>query len=412
MAGPPNVGEAGFGLVEVMVAMFILVSVAVATTPFFVHALAGTASQGERQDAVSVATQRLEMVRSVNVGSLLRGRTASDVQTRLTNDRGLVDLSNEVTTSTANSDATSTSATSASAVIPVLDTQTIANHTFTVRTFINPCYRNDTDGLCTADPLHGTQVFRVTVDVSWPRPAADSCQSGRPRQCEYVVSTLRDATKDPTFNRNVSTPTVTRAATIPVVLHPLQGLYDGALLPNTVTLLGTGFVAGAVITSSDSGDTVGPVTSNTGTSATASYSPSAATGTRTFRLRNADGGNAAATCSAATCLVSSIAPRITAIPGGGSTVTRGSTVSLSLTGTDFYTSATTPASVSVVLKQTAAPSRADTVPATSVRVTTSATGTASLVIPATFPTGAATATVTLKNPDGLTAALALPVSVA
>lgn len=318
--GRRAVGAEGFSLVEVVVSLGLLLLLALGTAPFFYQALTRTAVQGLRQSAVAVGSRSLEDVRAVPARKLIDGRAQVDVAA-LNAAPGLVDLSRD-DTSGGNFDS-GAAAGSPAAVVPLIATDVLGGVTFTSRTYINRCYRAlTTSSDCTASASAGAaQLFRVSVDIVWPRNRTDGCASRRPGYCEYVATSLRDPSDDPIFKRNVTAPTITQVTTSPTPLHPLQA--------GTVTFTGTGYVSGASVTSSDGGDTLSAVGSNTGVSLTVPFQASATPGTRTLRITNPDGGNVAATIT-----VTSSAPQITGITptsfGGGQTVR------ITVQGSDFY----------------------------------------------------------------------------
>lgn len=325
--------DAGFGLVEVMVALGILVVLSIATAPFFYRAFQSEASQGSRQDAVTVAGQRLDYTRAISNLRLVVGRTPAAVST-IISDPGLVRLSSDnlaggATSRDLNYDPLATA--SSVAVVPVISTQTVGRTVYTVRTYIDPCYRSSAqaNATCTSNKSNGSAIFRISVDVAWNRIPGISCMSARAGQCEFVTTTLRDDSAEPTFDRNVSAPTVTAISSDPTPEHPGE--------TTLVSVTGTNFFSGAGLTSDDAGDTFGPVGSNTGTSVTASLVASSAIGNRTITLANPDGGNAS--------IQFAVTQSVPTIGSGGVTtptpVVAGAALTFTINGADFYSTGTT-----------------------------------------------------------------------
>jgi len=254
--------------------------------------------------------------------------------------------------------------------------------------FINVCYRSNSTGSCTQTSSNGKAVYRVSVGIAWRKAAADSCASTRAGQCEYVATTLRDATTDPVFNRNISAPTITSYTTNPSPLHPGQQVQ--------LTLGGTGFVAGATVSSDDAADVLGAPTSNTGNSLTVSYTATTYTGGKTIRVTNPDGGNASTSVT-----VTTSAPTLTAL--SPSNVNAGTTVAFTLTGTDFFASTLPAPTRPTVTVAGFGPSGAAALTATNVVVTSPTQLTFSLAVPVGGSNGSRPVTVTVTNPDTGTA---------
>jgi len=370
----------GFSLIEVMVAMLLLLIVAIGTAPFFFKALQRTASQGTRQSAVTVGARRLEYVRGLDLSLLLKGRTQADVNAlTAVGNRGLVDLGSDVL-GALNADTTGAAAAgTADDSVPTIATDTVNNVVFTTYTYIDTCYRSATDGSCTPAAANGTPIYRVSVDVTWPR-SNDSCASARTNACEYVVTTLRDKNQDPVFNRNISAPslsgyTTTYLGTTGSSMHPGQKVQ--------LTLTGANFASGARVTSNDAGDNV-------------PWSSSASAGGHLIRLTNPDGGTAAVTIN-----VTRSTPTVTGL--SPVTISQGRTNTFTVTGADFYAASNpNPVAPTVAVVVTAA---GQSVPFSGSNVTVSAINrlTFDITVPNYYYSGPASMQVTVTNPDGASA---------
>jgi len=189
--------DAGFSLMEVVVALGIILVVMTFSLAFFIRSMQGTALQQQRQAAVAVADQAMELTRSVpaskpltgTVSPLLAGRDESRVDAQWASP-GSVVTSQSVRQF--DPDATSTSM----PLVPFSTTSVVNNVSYPVRTFVDGCYLDST-GACGPTP-NTHLMYRVTVEVNW-QPKADQSCSGVGGPCAYVVSTLRDPSPDVSF---------------------------------------------------------------------------------------------------------------------------------------------------------------------------------------------------------------------
>ena len=310
-----------------MIGLTILALLTSTAIPIFIGTLQSSSGLGAKQGAVTIASQRLEYVRSIAPADLLKGRNATDVAALIAAP-GLVDLSADVTGS-GNSDPAA-AAGSAAALVPLTVTQALAGTTFTVRTFVDSCYLSRADGSCLRPTSNGGQAYRVTVDVAWPRRPGVQCSSAATGTCEYVVATLIDPSSDPVFSLS-GTPTITAVknggTTPPSTLGPI---HPGQQY--TLQIQGYDFAAGASVIPG-SGDTTGAVTGNTGTAITVDYLAGTTTGSRTLTVNNPSG--AVGTTNLA---VSTSAPTIAAVsPASASRLVA---TTFTVTGTDFFATPT------------------------------------------------------------------------
>jgi type II secretory pathway pseudopilin PulG len=393
--------EDGFGLVEVIVALFMMAVVVTAMVPFFIGSLQTTSGLGAKQAALTVASQQLEYVRSIDPDHLITGRNAADVAALIAAP-GLVNLSADVPVG-GNSDI-SAAVGSPNATVKLTGTQTRNNTVFTVRTYIDVCYLSKTSGTCTRLPVNGPPAYRVSVDVSWPKSAGVNCQTGRVGQCEFVSTTLIDASDDPVFTTNPP-PTVTSISVKSGGTAVTTGVHPGQLV--SLTLFGTNYVAGAVVYSGN-GDVMGPVTSNTGTSIVTTLTASSALGTRSLVVVNPDGGSATTSL-----VVNKSTPTITgATP---TTAVHGTVTTFTVTGTDFFaTPSTAVSTIDPTLTLVGTGTHGAVQPVSPVVSNLTVFGRTSLTFQATFPVllpsvapygYTTTGTLTLVNPDGGTVAL-------
>jgi prepilin-type N-terminal cleavage/methylation domain-containing protein len=189
----------GFSLIEVIVALALILFVMTSSVVFFVRSLQTSSGQQSRQAAISLADQAIELARAVPVTNLTDGRDQATADTQWA----------ALPTQAAAAKAASLELYDTVPVAPVVavpfsvaNSTTLVNKTqYTVDTAIGGCWVTSTAPVrCTAPatpPTPTPNVYRIIVDVHWPAKQGQSCQGSR---CDYVVTTLRDASSDPLFN--------------------------------------------------------------------------------------------------------------------------------------------------------------------------------------------------------------------
>ena len=191
----------GFSLIEVIVALALILFVMTSSVVFFVRSLQTSNGQQSRQAAISLADQAIELVRAVPVNSLLNGRDQATSDTYWNN------LPAAAAAAKASSlemwDTPPVAPTTAVPFTAPASTTLVNKTPYTVDTVIGGCWVTSTAPVrCTAPatpPTPTPNVFRIIVDVHWPAKQGQSCLNLR---CDYVVTTLRDASPDPLFNVN------------------------------------------------------------------------------------------------------------------------------------------------------------------------------------------------------------------
>ncbi|HTW21845.1 MAG TPA: prepilin-type N-terminal cleavage/methylation domain-containing protein, partial [Mycobacteriales bacterium] len=201
---PGSRPDEGFSMVEMMVALLIIAIVSAASVAFFVANIRGVNDQRQHQEAVYLANQQMETVTSLPVSKLVSGRTQAEV-TALYSSAAATALNisaQDDTTNAGNYD--STASTTGNEVVPLTVTQSVNSVPYSLTTFIDVCWYNNTTGFCTPTQTSSTtQEYRVSVYVTWT--SAGTCANG----CNYSTSTLIDPSSDPLFNTNISTPSAT-----------------------------------------------------------------------------------------------------------------------------------------------------------------------------------------------------------
>jgi prepilin-type N-terminal cleavage/methylation domain-containing protein len=202
--GPRATTDDGFSMVEMMVSLLIIAIVSVASIAFFVDNIRGVNNQRQHQEAVYLADQQIQSVESLPVANLVTGRTQAEVTAAFSSAAAtkLNIAAQDDTSSAGDYDVTATS--TGNETVPVTSTQTVNKVPYSLTTFIDVCWYNNTTGFCT--PTAGatsTQEYRVSVYVSWS--SAGICSN----TCNYTSSTIIDPSTDPLFNTNISQPTAT-----------------------------------------------------------------------------------------------------------------------------------------------------------------------------------------------------------
>lgn len=138
--------DAGFTLIEVVVALTLMVIVMTSTAGFFIRGLTATRQMQQRQSAAALASEAMEAA---------RGGPAPV---------------NE-------------------APKPVV----VGKKRFIVSTTVTDCWIPPAGGACSPAPSAvGAQMWRVRVLVTWQPGPSDACPPG----CSYSVSTLRTAVSE------------------------------------------------------------------------------------------------------------------------------------------------------------------------------------------------------------------------
>ncbi len=211
--GPSSVDD-GFTLIEVLVSLVLLSLIFTAVTTLFIRSLRSADGLQDKQAAVPVSTQALDLARSIPAvrdatgnSKLVAGRSQAAVTAQWAAVVSLdgVDLTD--TYATWDTTATSTS----TATLPLTTTVLVSGQSFNVQTLVGVCYRASVDSDCVklggystppaAAPAGQVMLYRVIVIVTFTAGNNADCAAG----CTYVTSTLIDPSTDPTFNTNDST---------------------------------------------------------------------------------------------------------------------------------------------------------------------------------------------------------------
>ncbi|MBO9556535.1 prepilin-type N-terminal cleavage/methylation domain-containing protein [Cellulomonas sp.] len=197
--------DAGFTLIEVVVALFLLGVVAAAALTFFIRGMQSTSHLQRSQNAVAVATEAMERARAVKPGiadiatgtsGLVIGRSkaAVDAAWAAAAPVDVADINAEYDTQ---------AATRPGMALPITYTTKASDTTYTVTTLVGSCFRlksaSTADQACTkaGDATTSVKMYRVSVVVTWKPGKGGQCGAG---DCVYRVSALVDPTKDASWN--------------------------------------------------------------------------------------------------------------------------------------------------------------------------------------------------------------------
>jgi len=206
--------DAGFTLIEVVVALALIAIVAAASLTFFIRGTRSVTTQQRQQDAVAVANEAMETAYSrvpttsaAGVSGLVTGRTQADVTAawNAAVTDGVVGLSDTFPswdTSTAPAPAPG----AGDDAVKLTRTVTESRIPFTVTTLVGHCYRlkTTTTAQCTqsggsAAGVAGanyTKLMRAIVVVRWPN-VSGTCSGSL---CSYSIAALLDPSTDLQWN--------------------------------------------------------------------------------------------------------------------------------------------------------------------------------------------------------------------
>jgi prepilin-type N-terminal cleavage/methylation domain-containing protein len=192
-ASPQGDADAGFSLIEVMVALAILAVVLTASSVQFIGALKAGKRQQQRTQAVSLADQAIEVARDAVPTKLLWGRTQTAIDTQWASP-GPINLTQSIKPTAPGSGTTET-------IPSTAQTVTIKGTAFAVNTIIGQCYIpvSATTNCTKTSSTGATLIYRASVSVTWT--GGSGC-SGANGQCSVVEATLVDPSVDPLFNNN------------------------------------------------------------------------------------------------------------------------------------------------------------------------------------------------------------------
>lgn len=197
--------EAGFSLMEVIVAIAVISIVAISSVTLTINGIKIAAAQERRQIAVTIASGAMETVSAQSVSNLYEGRAKSDVQRDFATNSSVPGIarlaSGDYPTYQVWDQHPTPPVTIPATALPVIRSGT----NFTVTTLIGPCYQPTTiqagpAGDCKTLTRHNDpsdqvagylSLVRVVVVVKWT--SGSGCSVGG---CLYSATTLIDPNQD------------------------------------------------------------------------------------------------------------------------------------------------------------------------------------------------------------------------
>ncbi len=252
-----RVADAGFTMVEVLMAIAMIGVISTALTVFFVSTVSAAGRQATAQVAIQLATDGAERVRSVKGSALPGGRDkiSSDAQWA----DPVAGIGSYLTGMEKVWDGTAVYPDGATAPLPTSPRIiTLNNVTYYQSFYLGKCWQPPAGGDCVAAPdIDAVGYFRAVVAVTWDDRR---CTGGT---CSYALATLvTTSSKDPVFNSNetAQAPTVTNPGaqagdvSVPVSLQvvatggapPLT--WFAASLPPGLVMTSAGLISGTPTT--------------------------------------------------------------------------------------------------------------------------------------------------------------------
>jgi prepilin-type N-terminal cleavage/methylation domain-containing protein len=198
----------GFSLVETLTAIAIMGVVMTALTTFFVSTTNTINKERGLQMAIRLASDGVELVKSLPGSSLAVGRSTKDVATQLATD-SVPNLNLAALTASMTMVADPTLPVDAGSLNPVLpvvpEVLTVNDATFQRHWFVGSCVMDAKLGAgapCIVSSILSNPLsfYRVVVAVTWQNSRA--CAGG---QCSFITDTLvASSTTDPVFNPSVT----------------------------------------------------------------------------------------------------------------------------------------------------------------------------------------------------------------
>lgn len=192
-ARPARAPDAGFTLLEVVIAISLITIVMTGMLGFFISGVRASADREWKSSAVQVANEQMEIVRAVPVvggAGLVQGRDKTAVTTQW--NRGPSATYPGAPSQLAGMNPTWQAAPVASLPnIPLTRTVQVGTQRYEVNTFVGTCRAARTGG-CIKTGSSGVQMYQIVVQVTW--------NQGHGTLGSYVLNTLIDPSDDPTFN--------------------------------------------------------------------------------------------------------------------------------------------------------------------------------------------------------------------
>jgi prepilin-type N-terminal cleavage/methylation domain-containing protein len=245
--------DAGFTLVEMLVAVMLIGVVMTALTTFFVRTVSVMSQQSGKQAGIQLADDGTERVRSIKGSAITVGRDRTSTDNQWASPvPGVAPYLADMQKAW---DAAATFPAGATAPLPTsARTVTVNGLSYGQNWYVGRCWQAPAGGTCGATQTTGhVEFFRVVVAVTW---SESQCPNSL---CSYVTSTLiSSAASEPVFNTNLTAgaPAVNNPGaqvgevSVPVSLQLTAaggappGTWAGSGLPTGVSISSAGLISG------------------------------------------------------------------------------------------------------------------------------------------------------------------------
>jgi prepilin-type N-terminal cleavage/methylation domain-containing protein len=189
--------DAGFSLVETIVAIALIGIVMTSMSAFLVTSVSVTSQQSGRKGAIQIADDATELVRALKGSALLTGRDSASVDTQWALGTANPVISSYLSTMDKAWDTTASGGSGATAPLPTTEKSVTLNAVaYGQHWYVGRCWQPTAGGDCVAT-AGDVGFFRVVVAVTW---SEKHCPASA---CSYVTTTLvSSAASDPVFNSN------------------------------------------------------------------------------------------------------------------------------------------------------------------------------------------------------------------
>jgi prepilin-type N-terminal cleavage/methylation domain-containing protein len=220
-------GDAGFTMIEMIVALVIIGIVMTAVGTFFVSTVSATSRQGSQQAGAQLADDGIETVRSLKGTAVIsqRDQNSSDTQW----NSPVTGVAAYQTDMIEAYDPTAAIGAGAAATLPTTGQPTVVNGlTYTQNWYVGSCWQPLGGGNCGKVNTTGyASFYRVVVAVTWQDKVCPSSN------CVFIATTLvSNSGSDPLFDSN-------QVATAPTVVNPGNQTSDSGVAL-TLQLTSTG----------------------------------------------------------------------------------------------------------------------------------------------------------------------------
>lgn len=193
----PQAGDAGFTLIEVVVAIMLIGIVMTSLMAFFVTTVSVINQQSGKQAAVQLANDSSERVRALEGSAIVAGRDKASTDNQWASP--VTGVAPYLAAMQKTWDATATFPAGATAALPTTAKSVPINGvSYGQNWYVGKCWQPKSGGDCGATQTTGyVEFFRVVVALTW---SEKHCVNSA---CSFVTSTLvSNASSEPVFNSN------------------------------------------------------------------------------------------------------------------------------------------------------------------------------------------------------------------